>query len=243
MLTTAFLSMWISNTATTSMMVPIVMSLLAELIRFERSGRRIISRNPLPNNVIMTVINDPEPETSQDQRAADNVVISRKTLSKIELNMCKAMMLAICYSASLGGTATLTGTLPNVIMAGLLEDRYGSGHPINYASWMGYNSPGMIINIFCAWCWLQIFFFGPKTFIQCFRKKPPNRPLKGKMFWCTSTDLLSSSPPHQFPSLLLFPMFFSSSSLAPLVFYSSSCPFLRFITRSQKLNLNLLYPG
>ncbi len=186
MITTAFLSMWISNTATTSMMVPVVISLATELIRTDRSQRRMNAYTvaPVPDQLPMTIIGadsnpDNEPEPSRNQRSPDEVVVSRKTLSKQELNMCKAMMLAVCYSATLGGTATLTGTPPNVIMTGLLTKRYGSEHPINYASWMGYNCPGMIINIIFAWSWLQIFFLGPKNFIQCFKKKPPNRLLKG----------------------------------------------------------------
>ena len=36
----------------------------------------------------------------------------------------KALMLAIAYSASIGGIATLIGTPPNLIFAGILEESY-----------------------------------------------------------------------------------------------------------------------
>ena len=41
MVTTAFLSMWISNTATTAMMVPIVQAVLSELDIHRKKDRQV----------------------------------------------------------------------------------------------------------------------------------------------------------------------------------------------------------
>ena len=82
MLATAFLSMWLSNTATTMMMVTIASAVLGEL------GSRI------PH------------EAGRFRFAA-------------------GLMLGIGYAASIGGVATLIGTPPNAIFAGVLEKNYG----------------------------------------------------------------------------------------------------------------------
>ena len=38
------------------------------------------------------------------------------------IKFAKGMTLCVCYSANVGGTATLTGTTPNVIMAEYVEE-------------------------------------------------------------------------------------------------------------------------
>lgn len=82
MIATAFLSMWISNTATTVMMVPIGMAVVGHLNPDEKIGKG--------NN------------------------------SKFGISL----MLALAYSASVGGIGTLIGTPPNLVLANTLEKMY-----------------------------------------------------------------------------------------------------------------------
>ncbi|KAF8768342.1 Solute carrier family 13 member 2 like protein [Argiope bruennichi] len=86
MLTTMFLSMWISNTATTAMMVPIVEAVMMEL------------------------------KSSVQRTTTDSGLL-------VALNaLHKTLLLSIAYSANCGGTGTVTGTSPNMILKGFLEE-------------------------------------------------------------------------------------------------------------------------
>ena len=132
MLPTMFLSMWISNTATTSMMVPIVSSIVTELDQEVRKSQR----------------EDGETEKQGEEQ--------EKNTQKIRV----MLFLAVAYAASCGGVGTLTGTGPNLVLKGMISTTFGSGTPINFASWMAFALPTVLINLLLCWLWLQVYFIG-----------------------------------------------------------------------------------
>ena len=110
MIATAFLSMWISNTATSVMMLPIGVAIIKQL-----------KDNPasLEN---------------------ENTIFG------------KALMLGIAYSASIGGIATLIGTPPNLVMAGVISEIYN--YEITFFKWFIFGFPISIILLFFCWYYL-----------------------------------------------------------------------------------------
>ncbi len=113
MLATAFLSMWVSNTATSVMMLPIAMSVVGLL-----------------------------PLELGDQRRRYAV----------------ALLLAIAYSASIGGIATLIGTPPNALLAAYLHSSHGI--ELGFAQWMMLGLPVSLAMLLCCWWLLSRGGFG-----------------------------------------------------------------------------------
>ncbi|XP_014678577.1 PREDICTED: solute carrier family 13 member 2-like [Priapulus caudatus] len=85
-------------------------------------------------------------------------------------NLAKGMLIAIAYGASAGGTATLTGTPPNLVMSGLIEQFYGDAAGVNFATWFFYSAPSAVIILVIIWLWLQLYFLGWRTLFGCFIK-------------------------------------------------------------------------
>ncbi len=115
MIATAFLSMWISNTATAVMILPVGMAIVAQL--------------------------RDNPDTLEDE----NLIFG------------KALMLAIAYSASIGGMATLIGTPPNLVLAGVVQETYGI--EITFSQWFSFGFPISLILLAVCWLYLTRFAF------------------------------------------------------------------------------------
>ena len=134
MVATASLSMWISNTATAVMILPVGIAIVLQL------------------------------QDNPNTKVNENLIFG------------KALMLAIAYSASIGGMATLIGTPPNLVLAGVVESTYNT--EISFSQWFMFGFPLSIVLLVLCWVYLTkiAFKFEQKEFPG--GKKEINKQLK-----------------------------------------------------------------
>ena len=114
MLVTGFLSMWISNTATTLMMTPIAVAIVTGLAGVGR-----------------------------------NVTSSGKPDSTARVG--EAMLLGVCYAASLGGIGTPIGTPTNLIFFGAVRELFPAAKTVSFAQWMVFGVVYLVILLPVCW--------------------------------------------------------------------------------------------
>jgi len=112
MIATAFISMWVSNTASTIMMLPIAVSVIT-----------IFSNQPNIRNE----------------------------------NFAIPLLLAIAYSASIGGASTLIGTPTNIMLSSILSDSYN--YEISFLDWLLIGLPVAIFLLPTVWFFLTNISF------------------------------------------------------------------------------------
>lgn len=121
MVATGAISMWISNSATAMLMVPIGLAVLAQVDgdAASMSGRELVADASAP--------------------------LAGTARGRFGL----ALMLAIAYGASIGGVATLIGSPPNAIFAGVAESSLGV--EVSFLEWLLLAGPLAAVFMLVAW--------------------------------------------------------------------------------------------
>lgn len=139
MIATGFLSMWVSNTATAVMMLPIGISVL----------------------LLVKKITDGD-ETAESIEHGTDIEASQEDVAEVSsTNFGTGLMLAIAYSASIGSLGTIIGTPPNALLAAHMAANHDL--ELGFGRWMMVGVPLSIVLMIGAWFVLTKVMFKPEV--------------------------------------------------------------------------------
>ncbi|KAM7127136.1 Na(+)/dicarboxylate cotransporter 3 [Molossus nigricans] len=194
MVNTSFLSMWLSNTASTAMMLPIASAILKSLfglkeikkdlsreseenaalvrtkglhavpteIQFLASTEelQIMSPSPTGEGAPHVAIKTRSKDCPEEAEAPLDLSATSTKEEEYRKNIWKGLLISIPYSASIGGTATLTGTPPNLILLGGLKSFFPQCDTVNFGSWFIFAFPLMLLFLLMGWLWISFLYAG-----------------------------------------------------------------------------------
>ena len=139
MIATGFITMWVSNTATAVMMLPIGISVLV---------------------LVNTVVSEQDPEGRGLEGDAVTGEDSGTDQQPVKSKFGTALMLGIAYSASVGSLGTLIGTPPNALLAAHMSATHDV--TIGFGRWMLVGVPISLIMLVVTWVVLTKLIFRPE---------------------------------------------------------------------------------
>jgi solute carrier family 13 (sodium-dependent dicarboxylate transporter), member 2/3/5 len=74
------------------------------------------------------------------------------------LRFCKAVILGVIYSATIGGVSTLTGTGVNLIVVGMWQSYFPQEAAIGFSSWFLFGFPLAVMLFFVLWIVLCLLY-------------------------------------------------------------------------------------
>ncbi|KAI3379334.1 hypothetical protein SNEBB_003159 [Seison nebaliae] len=152
MISSAFLSMWINNTATTVMLLPIGREIISKLeeVRLAHEKGEINETFEMESTINL--------EIDEKIKKSEEIKTNVQTLSEENEKLIKGMSLGIAYASSVGGSMTLIGTGPNTILKGMLDRTYPK-NDLSFFKFMMFAVPngiliflGTYIVIICMFC-------------------------------------------------------------------------------------------
>lgn len=162
MIATGFLSMWVSNTATAVMMLPIgvsVLSLIVGMLRDEAKAGKAGSSSSEELSDGAAEMLDADSDAAAADDADGEKGYEHSTDVEPKSNFGIALMLGIAYAASIGSLGTIIGTPPNAMLAAYMAEQ---GVNIGFGQWMLVGVPVAVILMAAAWFLLTNVLFKPE---------------------------------------------------------------------------------
>lgn len=158
----AFVSMFISNTATAIMMIPMAVGVVQKV---QNSKQAVSAEDPQQSAHHEEPIRVPSSKSDEESISSallqDEFEQSSTEAAKILSKYSKGVVLAVAYAVAVGGMSTLTGTGPNLVFSGIFRSIFPNAPPVTYTQWFMFGFPLGFLFLILLWLMLCVIYCPP----------------------------------------------------------------------------------
>ncbi|REE01532.1 SLC13 family permease [Marinoscillum furvescens] len=85
-------------------------------------------------------------------------ILNQQEPTPDSINFSNALLLGIAYAASIGGTATLIGTPPNMVFAGMMQQLFPERGGVDFTYWLKIGLPVVVVFLPVLWIFLVRYY-------------------------------------------------------------------------------------
>ncbi|QRV02998.1 DASS family sodium-coupled anion symporter [Arcanobacterium phocisimile] len=163
MLATGVMSMWVSNTATAVMMLPIgisILHLVGHIAGTDDADEAAISQEVQEMPSIARDATKGGVAAALVSKGKDAVETIKEKAGLHHSDFAVGLMLGIAYAASIGSLGTLIGTPPNALLQGYLKETHHID--IGFGRWMLIGAPLAMVFMLIGWFLITHVIFKPE---------------------------------------------------------------------------------
>ncbi|KAF7489575.1 Solute carrier family 13 member 5 [Sarcoptes scabiei] len=161
MLITMFLGIWIINTAATAMILPVADVVVGEI--FDPILSSFSNQNQSMEQSIELMENHQKYNNDIENK---NFHKKHNPIRK-ELEYVKRLLyICIAFSATIGGTTTLTSNGPNLVFQFVMDEFFTGVNDVDYTRWLLFCLPATILSVLSLWLFISIYYLRSKSVKQ-----------------------------------------------------------------------------
>ncbi|KAL3697391.1 hypothetical protein R1sor_011467 [Riccia sorocarpa] len=158
----AFVSMWMANTSTAVMMLPMAKGILDNL-KPVLPGLPTPPRRAGSSSSVTSGLDEEEVIGYQHSKLDEEQEEEKRQAEAVIHTYSQGVILGVTFSSAVGGLTTLIGCGPNLVMPGMYIERFPGAPEVTFLKWLKFALPLVVPYLILQWLFLCWYYCPPSA--------------------------------------------------------------------------------